>query len=188
MTCLPGKPRVLCLRETTPLCFLKTMSPIFGPLCMCFRNLYTWRFSLLSLVSTSFLSTGEGPCIKLSPMLIHSLKSQKRTPPTHVIDNWTSPPRQSSTSQETASNRSLQRFWLSPPAASNSMSYQWVSLKPLQPEKWKQLPSWEKQTCDALASNLSFFLLLLRPGHAPNSLICAAKATICQVLVCCNLQ
>ena len=56
----------------------------------------------------------------------------------------------------------------------------------MQPEKWKQLPSWEKQTCYALVSKLCFFLLLLRPGHPPN--ICAAKAAICQALACCNQQ
>ena len=69
----------------------------------------------------------------------------------------------------------------------SSVWFSKVLLKPLPPEKWKQLPSLEKQTCDALASKLCFFLLLLLPGQAPNSLICA-KAAICQVLVWCNQQ
>ena len=77
-------------QDTTPLySFLKPTSQIFTLLdvfVQLVRMLFLYAFTGFNQLVFDVL-TGECPCIKLSPMLIHSPKFWKRTPRTH-ISSW----------------------------------------------------------------------------------------------------
>ena len=146
MTAYLESPSVLLWLETK---FTNLWSTYFTCVCAtlaCVISLYLHQFQQLSSM-----------CLLMNVRASNFLRcwfarqeSQKRTPPTHIV-LLDFPCGSFCTNQETASNRSLRPFGFSPTRLvgnqrrSRTVSSRTRALKALQPEKWKQLPSWEKQ-------------------------------------------